>query len=90
MKVEKAEAQLVLAKADEAYLEAKLAYQKDAATLANPADSEKKPAFVEARDVLVAARNDWRENYRTAPNGDGDGTATPDPVSIAVTVKETE
>ena len=81
MDVETAEAQLVLAKAGQEYRKAKAVYR---------ADSDEKPAFVEARDVLLAARNDWRNNYRTAPDGPGDGTADPDPVSVVVAVKETE
>ncbi len=84
MNVETAQAQLGLAEASEAFLAAKLAYQADAKKLDNPADSEKKPAFVEARDALVAARNDWRENYRTAPDGPGDGTANPEPVVVPI------
>ena len=79
MDVETAEAQLALAKAGQEYREAKAVYR---------ADPDEKPAFVEARDVLLAARNDWRENYRTAPDGPGDGTADPEPVSVSVVVNE--
>ena len=75
MNVEEAEAQLVLAKAGEEYREAKIVFQ---------ADPDEKPAFVAARDVLLAARNDWRENYRTAPSGPGDGTADPDTVTVPI------
>ncbi len=88
MDVETAEAQLEYARTAEEYRAAKLAYQVDAAELADPADSEKKPAFVKARDALVAARDDWRNNYRTAPDGPGDGTANPDPLSVSVVVNE--
>ncbi len=84
MDVETAEAQLEYARTAEAFRAAKLAYQVDVAELADPADSEKKPAFVEARDALVAARNDWRNNYRTAPDGPGDGTANPEPVVVPI------
>ena len=87
MNVETAQAQLDYATAAEVYRAAKLAYQADAKKLDNPADSEKKPAFVEARDVLVAVRNDWRENYRTAPDGPGDGTANPDTLTVPIGVK---
>ena len=87
MDVETAQAQLDYARTAEAYRAAKLAYQVDAAELANPADSEKKPAFVEARDALLAARNDWRNNYRTAPDGPGDGTASPDTLTVPIGVK---
>ncbi len=79
MNVEEAEAQLEYARTAEEYRAAKLAYQ---------VDLEKKPAFVEARDALVAARNDWRNNYRTAPDGPGDGTADPEPVNVSVAVNE--
>ncbi len=84
MDVETAEAQLEYAKTAEEYRAAKLAYQVDAAKLADPAESEKKPAFVEARDALVAARDDWRINFRTAPDAPGDGTVSPDPVTMKV------
>ena len=64
MDVETAQAQLDYAKAAEEYRAAKLAYQVDAAELADPSDSEKKPAFVEARDA-----EDVYRRYRTAePN----------------------
>jgi len=78
MNVATAKAQLSLAETSEEYLEAKAAYQ---------ADPEKKPAFLKAQSKLVAARDDWRNNHRTAPSGEGDGTAQPDAVSASLEVK---
>lgn len=77
MNVNKAEAQLALANAEERYLSAKAAYRSD---------SDEKEAFVEARDDLVNARNDWRLNYRTALAGSGDAVAEPEPVSVSLEV----
>ncbi len=74
MKVETAEAQLALAKAEDQYRKAKIAYQKDA---------KKKPAFVKARTALVKARNEWRNNWRTAPDGPGDAAVSPAPVTAS-------
>ena len=66
MNIEKAEAQLVWAKAEEAYLEAKAAYRSGG----------DRAAYKKAQAKLVAARDDWRNNYRTAPSGPGDATVT--------------
>ncbi len=77
MNVATAEAQLALAKAGEKYRAAKVAYQKDA---------KKKPAFVKAQNVLVAARDDWRNNHRVLPDGPGDAAATPAPVDVSLGV----
>ena len=75
MDVETARAQLNYAESGAKYRAAKLAYQKD---------SKKKPAFVKARTAHVKTTDDWRNNYRTAPDGEGDGTAGPDPVTMTV------
>ncbi len=73
MNVDEAKAQLALAEAGENYRAAKAAYK---------ADPKKRPAFVKARDALVAARDDWRTNHRTG----GPGTANPAPVSASLEV----
>jgi hypothetical protein len=77
MNVEKAEAQLALAKAEADYLTAKDAYQ---------ADPGSKPKFVKARAVLVGARDNWRTNYRTSPAGPGDASAAPGSVALSIEV----
>ncbi len=84
MDVETAQAQLDYAKTGEKYRAAKLAYQVDAAELADPADSKKKPAFIKARAAHIAATDNWRNNYRVAPDGPGDGTASPDTVTVPI------
>ena len=77
MDVEHAEAQLALAKAGDTYRKAKAAYQSDA---------KKKPAFVKARGALMAARDEWRNNWRTAPDGPGDAAVSPAPVTASLEV----
>ncbi len=77
MNVDKAEAQLVLAKAEVKYLVAKAAYREDI---------DKKPAFIETRNALCAARDTWRNNYREVPNGPGDAVASPAPAVIGLEV----
>ncbi len=77
MKVETAKAQLALAQAEDKYRKAKIAYQKDA---------KKKPAFVKTRTALVDARNEWRNNWRTAPDGPGDAAVSPAPVTASLEV----
>ena len=76
MNVEMAEAQLALAKAEAAYLEAKSAYQ----------DGGDKAPFKKAQARLVAARDTWRNDYRSAPSGPGDAAVSPDPVSVSLEV----
>jgi len=75
--VETAKAQLATVEAAEKYRAAKLAYQKD---------PKKKPAFVKARTAHVEATNNWRNNYRTVPDGPGDGTAAPAPITTSLEV----
>jgi len=80
MDVETAKAQLALAETEAAYLEAKSAFQADQT-------AAKKKAFKKAQAALVAARDDWRENHRTPPDGPGDGTVAPAPVEASLEVK---
>ena len=75
MNVDEAKAQLALAKASQNYRESKAAYRED---------ESKRAEFVEARDELVAVRDDWRNNWRTAPDEPGDATAAPDPASVSL------
>lgn len=77
MNVEQAKAQLTLAEASAKYLAAKAAYQENAG---------KKAAFVKTRTALLAARDDWRNNYRTVPTGPGDAAASPTPVDVSLEV----
>lgn len=77
MNVPEAEAQLALAKTEDKYREAKTAYQ---------ADAKKKPAFIKARNALVAARDEWRNNWRTSSDGPGDASVAPAPVSASLEV----
>ena len=55
MNVDKAEALLALAEAEEAFLVEKAAYRKD---------PKRKPAYKKAEARLVAARDEWRLNWR--------------------------
>lgn len=78
MSVAKAEAALALAKAEAAFLEAKLAYQT------NP---KKKAAYQKATEVLVAARDEWRKNWRHLDLVEHGGwIANPDAVSASLKV----
>ena len=79
MNVEEAEAQLAFAKAKAKFADAKEAYHADPT-------AENKPAFRKAQKALVAARNEWRINWRKSPDGPGDGVADPDPVGASVEV----
>ncbi len=84
MDVDTAQAQLDTVKAAEKYREAKAAFQADVADGADPKTSKKLPAFVKARTAHVKATDNWRNNYRTAPDGEGDGTVGPAPVTMTV------
>jgi hypothetical protein len=73
--VETAQAQLDYAKSGEKYRAAKLAYRED---------SKKKAAFVKARTAHVKATNNWRENYRIAPDGEGDASVSPETLTVPI------
>ena len=77
MDVETAKAQLETVEAAEKYRAAKIVYQKDSSM-------KNKTAFVKARTAHVEATNNWRDNYRTAPDGPGDGTVAPEPATMTV------
>ena len=79
MNVKEAEAQLVEAKAGAAHRAAKEAYREDP-TKGNKT-KKRKTAL-----TLEHARQDWRDNYRKAPDGPGDGTAAPDAHTVGTTV----
>ena len=84
MDVETAQAQLDYATTGEKYRAAKTAFQADVANGADPKKSKKLSAFVKARTAHVEATDNWRNNYRTAPDGPGDGTAAPETVTMKV------
>ena len=86
MDVETAKAQLKTVEAAEKYRAAKAAFQADVADGADPQKSKKRPAFIKARAAHVEATNNWRNNYRTAPDGEGDSTASPDPLTVRLDV----
>ena len=82
--VETAQARLNYAKSGEKYRAAKQAFQADVGDGADPKKSKKLPAFAKARTAHVKATDDWRNNHRTAPDGEGDGTVGPEPVTLTV------
>jgi len=77
MDVDMAKAQLDLAEAEADLAETKAAFHND------PDDKKLRAAFVKSKGRVVEARDEWRNNWRTAPNGPGDATADPDPVTAS-------
>ncbi len=80
MNVEAAEAHLVYANARVAYLDAKIAFKADA-------DAGLKQVFIETRSALIAARDNWRLNYRATSGDIGDAIVVPEPVAVVVNVE---
>jgi len=74
MDVDTAKAQLALAETRVKYLEAKAAYFEDMS------DEKAKAVYRKLADEYVAVRDNWKLNFRTAPNGPGDGTVAPEPL----------
>lgn len=69
MSVETAEAALTLAKAEQAWLDAKKSGKKD-------------DKYLKAQAAVIAARDDWRTNHRES--GPGTATPAPLNVSLEV------
>lgn len=73
MDVATAKAQLALAETREKFLEAKALHFED------PSNKKNKAAYRKLADEYVKVRDNWKVNYRVAPDGPGDGTVQPEP-----------